>query len=56
MNFVIDINQDQFLEEVVKKSKIVPVIVDFGPLGVVHANNLPVLESVVKKKNGKIIL
>ena len=29
MSFVIDINQDQFLEEVVEKSKTTPVIVDF---------------------------
>ena len=26
---VIDINQDQFVEEVVEKSKTIPVIVDF---------------------------
>ena len=29
MESVIDINQDQFLEEVVEKSKTTPVLVDF---------------------------
>ena len=29
MSFVIDINQDQFVEEVIEKSKTIPVIVDF---------------------------
>ena len=29
MSFVIDINQDQFVEQVIEKSKTTPVIVDF---------------------------
>ena len=29
MSFIIDINQDQFVAEVVEKSKTTPVIVDF---------------------------
>ena len=29
MQSIIDINQDQFIEEVVEKSKTTPVIVDF---------------------------
>ena len=29
MNFIVDINQDQFLDEVIEKSKTTPVVVDF---------------------------
>ena len=39
MKIIIDINQDQFIEEVVEKSKTTPVLVDFGRLGVVLVNN-----------------
>ena len=29
MTFIIEINQDQFVDEVIEKSKTIPVIVDF---------------------------
>lgn len=57
MNYIYEVSEDNFLTDVIEKSKDLPVLVDFWAPWCEPCKQLtPLLEDIISKKNGKILL